>query len=298
MIRYSCHSENFASSTAEEAFALIHTLGFDCIDVSSRAHIPQKQILADPDSCAVQIAGLSAQYRLPLSELFLSAVEMDGHPVSPVSEYAKTRSFDLAFDTICRFAQKAGFQSIMGSAGAADPQLGYEKSFERAAAVLQKQTDIASQHGLAFHVEPSRLSLLHTTEGALRMSAAVPGLKYTLDFLHFHVQGIPLSESMKLIPFAGHLHARQAQLKTGKCDFFHGEIDYSAITAELIRQNWSGDIAMEFWCSPEMRREGIDPIEQNIVMRYVLKTLFHISSPRIQSSSTQTYLTHCLPPQL
>lgn len=274
MIRYSCHSENFASSSGEETFRFIKALGFDCIDVASRSLVPQKEIQADASGCAARFADLSERFELPLSELFLSAVEIDGAAIAPCSPKAHTARFDKAFDQICLFAEKAGFRSIMGSAGEIDETLGFEETFERTAATMKRQTEIAAGHGLSFHVEPSRLSLLHTVPAALAMAEAVPGLKYTLDFLHYHIQGIPLEESMKLIPYAGHMHARQARVSIGKCDFAQGEIDYGRIVSELKWLNWSGDIAMEFWCTKEMEAVGIQAVEQNLVMRYCLKTLY------------------------
>ena len=131
----------------------------------------------------------------------------------------------------------------------------------------------AAEFGLAFHVEPSRLSLLHTVKAALDMTQAAPGLRYTLDFLHYHVQGVPLAQSLQLLPFAGHMHARQARAGAGKCDFFQGEIDYPAIAARMKEMGWQGDIAMEFWCSDELRAQGVLASEQNILMRCCLKRL-------------------------
>ena len=274
MIRYSCHSENFGRMPAPETFKLIRSLEFDCIDVASRSLVPQEEILENPQKCARQLNALSAQYQLPLSELFLSAVELDGQAVSPVSDRSRTADFENAFEAVCTFAAEAGFSSIMGYAGTVDPELGFSSSFDRAARTLKRQAEIAARHGLAFHVEPSRTSLLNTVQAALDMAEAAPGLGYTLDFLHYQINGVPQEESMKLIPYAGHLHVRQAKRGVGKCDFMEGDIDYAQIVRELKRQNWSGDIAMEFWNSNELAECGVQAVEQNIVMRYCLKQLF------------------------
>ena len=78
MIRYSCHSENFGILSAEHTFSLIHDLQFDCIDIASRSLIPQNQIQADPAATSAYLKDLSQRYELPLSELFLSEVEVNG----------------------------------------------------------------------------------------------------------------------------------------------------------------------------------------------------------------------------
>lgn len=274
MIRYSCHSENFGVTTPEQTFSFISVLGFDCIDVASRTLIPQKSILAYPLDSARRFHELSNRYSLPLSELFLSSVEVDGIPISPASPEAGSSDFCKNFDTVCTFAEHAGFSSIMGTAGPAVDSVDYAEIFHATAKTLREQVSIAADHGLEFHVEPYRLSLLNNVEACLQMAEAVPGLKFTLDFLHFQIQGIPLSESLKLLPVAGHLHARQAKFQVGKCDFIRGEIDYSAVVRAMKCLNWSGDIAMEFWCSPELEAAGVQAVEQNLVMRYCLKSLF------------------------
>ena len=125
----------------------------------------------------------------------------------------------------------------MGAAGPSIPSPDYPQVFDTTAKTLKRQVSIAANYGLEFHVEPYRLSLLNNVESCLEMAAAVPGLKYTLDFLHFQIQGISLKESIKLLPLAGHLHARQAQTGSGICDFSQGEIDYTTIVNEMIRIN-------------------------------------------------------------
>lgn len=276
MIRYSCHSENFGLRSAEETFSFIHALGFDCIDVASRSLVPQAEILANPSGCAARFRTLSQQYELPLSELFLAEVCVGEQAVSPVWAAPCMAEYEQNFHTICEFAHLAGFCSIMGSAGAADPELGAARSFAQAADTLRRQVKIAAQYGLHFHVEPSRTSLLNTVEAAVKMVEQAEGLRYTLDFLHYQINGIPLEKSLSLIPYAGHIHARQARLHAGKCDFARGEIDYQKIVCELLRLNWEGDIAMEFWTDPQLEAEGIQAVEQNLVMRYALKTLFRL----------------------
>lgn len=274
MIEYSCHSENFGILSADETFHFISKLGFSHIDVAARSLIPQEKMIACPHETAQSLIHLCQTHHLKLSELFLSAIEVDGIPCSPSSvEAVDHPTLFHNFEVICQFAKEAGFQSIMGAAGCEQAELGFMKSFEQAASVLLRQVNIAKRYGLAFHVEPSRLSLLNTPQRALEMAAAVPGLAYTLDFLHYHIQGIPQEETMKLLPYAGHLHARQAQRELGKCDFYSGEIDYNAIVKYLVGTNWRGIIAMEFWCSEGLLAQSINSVEQNILMRSCLKRL-------------------------
>ena len=97
MIRYSCHSENFGILSAEHTFSLIHDLQFDCIDIASRSLIPQNQIQADPAATSAYLKDLSQRYELPLSELFLSEVEVNGEKIRPACASSISESFCHAF---------------------------------------------------------------------------------------------------------------------------------------------------------------------------------------------------------
>jgi sugar phosphate isomerase/epimerase len=274
MIWFSCHSENFGFLGREDTFAFISRLGFHYIDIAARSFMPQTEIAAAPEPGAKVIRNLAETYALKPDELFLGPLEINGESIDPsAGNTAHDPEAYRRFEIICRYARMAGFNSVMGSAGTENAALGYEHSFENASAVLAKLVMIAADKGLAYHVEPSRNSLLNTPEKALRMIDAAPGLKYTLDFLHYQINAIPLRESMRLIPHAGHMHARQAAAGIGKCDYERGEIDYDAIVRQLCLTEWTGGIAMEFWNGPEQDAQGICPVEQNIRMRYELRCL-------------------------
>lgn len=274
MIELGCHSDNFGIGNPDEMFSFIKKLGFTHIDVATRSIIPQCDIVAAPNEKAQWIKDLATKHELKLSELFLGAVSVDGKNVSPSSAIAPGNNamYDL-FEKICRFAAKAGFTSVMGSAGIEIDGLGWQRSFDNAAATLTRMCDIAESNGVFLNIEPSRLSLLNTPKAALKMISNVPKLRYTLDFLHYEISGIPQRESMALLPYTRHMHARQACAGWGKCPVEFGEIDYESIVKRLHGMNWSGVITMEYWCTPELLEAGILSVDQNILMRYELKCL-------------------------
>jgi sugar phosphate isomerase/epimerase len=274
MVYLSCHSENFGILDAEENFAFIKRLGFDRVDVAARTVIPQSKITADPKGSAKWMKELAARHGLGLSELFLSSVEVDGKGLSPASPDAKDNAvYFHNFELICEFAAEAGFECVMGSGGSVIESIGKDASFDNAEAVYRSMADIAEKWGLVFTVEPSRLSLLNSPAAALEMVRRVPKLRYTLDLLHYQINGYPQEESMKLLPWTGHMHARQAATGWGKCPVEFGEIDYDTLIKRMRGMNWEGTIAMEYWCGPGEEAAGILAVDQNILMRYELKQL-------------------------
>lgn len=274
MIHLSCHSENFGVKPPDDTFSFIKQLGFSHIDVAPRSMLPQQQIMDAPEEKAEWTRQLAEKHGLILSELFLGPVQASGKNISPSEPEAFNHPQMLRnFERICVFAAKAGFESIMGAAGNEIKEIGWDRSFDNAARTLEKMCEIAKQAGIAMHVEPSRLSLLNTPAAALEMVRRVPLLRYTLDFLHYQVNGVKQEESMRLLPYAGHMHARQAATNWGKCPVEFGEIDYDIILKRLRGLNWNGAIAMEYWCDAQLEANGILAIDQNILMRYELKKL-------------------------
>ena len=276
MINLGCHSENFGILSPEDTFSFISRLGFRYIDVASRSLVPQESIIADPKGRSSFLRELSEANNLQLDELFLGAVEADGVMLQPAAgdEKLNEKAYRV-FNIICAFAKLAGFQSVMGAPGSEVPALGYGRSFDNAAEVHKKMIKIAADNGLNYHVEPSRTSLCNVPQKAIEMVQAAPGLRYTLDFLHYQINAVPQKESMELIPYAGHMHARQAKTGIGKCRFEEGEIDYDSIVKRLSELNWAGSIVMEFWNNPEHTAAGINAVEQNIRMKYELKCLIN-----------------------
>jgi sugar phosphate isomerase/epimerase len=274
MVGLSCHSRNYGAGTPDEIFAFIQKLGYDYVDVDSVGTIKQSDVLNNPQKAAQQTRALSEKYGLKLAEYFLGAIAVDGTSVdtSELDISRKNRMY-ANFARICSFAQLAGFRSIMGSAGTLNKQIGFDRSFEAAAGTLRQMVIIAEAHGISFHVEPSQASLLNVPSKAFEMAQAVEGLKYTLDFLHFQVNGYSLDETIELLKHTGHMHARQAAVGWAKCPFEHGEIDFDRVLKRLRGLRWDGIIAMEFWNGPAEAAAGMNAVEQTILMRYHLKGL-------------------------
>ncbi|MCR8635326.1 sugar phosphate isomerase/epimerase family protein [Paenibacillus radicis (ex Xue et al. 2023)] len=274
MIGLSCHSRNYGPGTQDETFSFIKKLGFEYIDVDGVETIKQADVLENPDKQAQIAKELSQKYNIKLAEYFMGNMQLNGQSYSPSElEVHQRDSLYGNFDKICRFASQSGFSSIVGSAGLLRKDMGYERSFEYAAEVLRKMVSIAADHGVQFHVEPSMHSLLKLPAKALEMAQQVQGLKFTLDFLHFQAKGIDQEESMQLLEYMGHMHARQSAVGWAKCPYEFGEIDYDRIMKRLRGLKWKGIIAMEFSNGPAEEAAGMSPVEQTILMRYELKRL-------------------------
>ena len=274
MIRWSCHNDNFGPMPAAEAFRFIKMLEYDAVDVSVRGAAPFEEIFRDPEGFGARIRALADETGLGLSELFAGTLSVDGRAIVPtMPEAVDCDALYREFNQVFRFARSAGLASIMTSVGNAQPDEAFEASFERAGAVLEKLSLQAADYGLKLHVEPTRTSILQDPDRAEAFMQLAPHLGYTLDLLHYQINGIGAEHVVKLLPYSGHLHIRQARRDVGKCAYEEGEIDYRILAREIVRTGWQGDIASEFWCDEAMTRRGLRPVEQNLVMRYMFRNM-------------------------
>ena len=75
-----------------------------------------------------------------------------------------------------------------------------------------------------------------------------PASNISLDYSHFMPQGHSIEEVHCLIPYAGHVHARQANRKRLQCRYEEGILDFEAIVQELTARHYKGNIALEYVC--------------------------------------------------
>ena len=272
MIKLACHSRNYGIDTPQNTLSFIHSLGYEYVDIDATL-IPTADAVNSPKKTEDMLCRLLGEYYLIPEEYIGAELVADGNSYSPTElpDSKKEAAFRY-FDATCSFAASVGFKSIMCGAGFPIAGHSYEASFERAAVVFEKMVEIAGDHGIVFNVEPSRSSILNSPEKALNMIARVPRLGYTLDLLHYITLGYSTENALALLPYTNHIHSRQAANGWGKCAVEFGEIDYDLLLKRLRGMNWSGSIADEFWVTPEETAQGLDAVEQTILMRYQIRS--------------------------
>lgn len=273
MIRLGCHSKNFGPDTPENTLSFIQKLGFEYVSIDPDT-IKHAEAVANPEKTAQHTKDLLEKFGLQAVEYIMGGLRADGKGYSAAELSASTEDAVFNdFDKVCKYAKLAGFSSVMGSAGEVVKDLGYERTVENTARTFQKLVQISKDNGVVFNVEPGQRSILNSPQKALDMVQRVSGLTYTLDILHFQVHGYPTEESLKLLPYTSHMHARQAATGWNKCPVEFGEIDYDLVVKRLRGMFWDGVITMEFWLTPPELAGKMSAVEQTIVMRYQLKQL-------------------------
>ena len=274
MIKIACHSRNYGPDSAENTLSFINKLGYDYVNVDGEYTTHHSDAAHNPQQTAAGLCSLLEKYELTPVEYVgghLSAGErVYSITALPANLYDEAYSY---FDKICCFAKLAGFESIMATPGDPIANEDITVTFERAGLLTARLTAIAKDNGVALNIEPCQRSILNSPKKAFDMLEYAPDLRYTLDPLQYRVLGFSMEEILALLPYTGHMHARQTAPGWNKCPIEFGDIDFDLIIKRLRGMRWNGTITTEFWLTPPEIEAKMHPVEQTILMRYELKRL-------------------------
>lgn len=249
-------SWSFPACTLTEAWGIATALGFQAMDLGllHGAALDRGRIIADPEGAAKDLAGLV------VSNLYwLFGADIVENAVSDPA--AKARN-EAEFVRVCRFAQALGCPTIFVLPGVTGPG-----AFAAAAEGLRGLLKIARHHGVQLTVEPHVGGLLASPTQTLRMLAAVPGLKLTLDYAHFICMGYRQDEVDVLAPHTGHVHVRQARPGALQAKWGEGVLDFTAMLGVLRNAGYQGYVAVEYVHQGYMNTLFDDVLTETVRMR-------------------------------
>jgi sugar phosphate isomerase/epimerase len=150
-------------------------------------------------------------------------------------------------------------------------ELGPDASFDLAAQALGELVDLGRSAGLRVSIEPHLESVVEEPERALRLVEAVPGLQFTLDYTHFVAAGIPPERVHPLVPYAGHVHARQGAPGMLQASHNEGTIDYADIIRRLAAAGYGGFLSVEYTWQEWRGCNRLDVLSESVLLRDSLR---------------------------
>ena len=150
------------------------------------------------------------------------------------------------FKAVLRFCSEAAIPSSFVLPGVINHGQSRQDALDISAEVLQRMQDAAAQTSTTLSVEPHVHSYLESPELALELLARVPGLQLTLDYAHLHCLGYSQSEIDVLVPYARHVHLRQARIGVLQTRLEYGTLNFPALLASLRGAGYAGFLALEY----------------------------------------------------
>jgi sugar phosphate isomerase/epimerase len=127
----------------------------------------------------------------------------------------------------------------------------------------------AAQVGLMF--EPHVSSTYETPGSALALAREMPGVGIALDYSHFVCQGYTVAEIEPLIPYATHVHMRQAKPGFLQTKLEDGTIHFPMMLDKLRENGYARYLSVEYVHQNYVGADNVDVLTETIKMRDLIR---------------------------
>lgn len=234
----------------EQGLTEVKRYGFSQADVGlggTNANFDPVSVAENPLKFAQQTRAAADRLQLRLAECFLLNF---GWPINAPADELHRKTCKL-FAGACRYAQYAGFSSILVIPGPVHVEIGHAASMELAFTAIHELVHIAGEFGVDVNVEADVDSCIREPAAALRLCQSVPGAGLTLDYSHFICPGIDAERVELLHAHTRHMHIRQAAAGRIACDWADGTIDFVTVIRHLESIGYRGAYCIEYLaCDP------------------------------------------------
>ena len=210
---------------------------------------------------------------LPLSNLlYIFGDGFDDRPVNSVDESVRNANRET-FQRVLQFCKAARIPSVLVLPGVDQVGISHEEAVELSAAAMNELAALAAAEDVLFLFEPHVESVLESPFDTLTFLQRNPALKIVLDYSHFVAQGYQPADVDPLVPYAGHVHLRQACRDKLQARWDDGIIDFPAVVALLEAAGYSGYLTLEYEHDPWMDCDQVDVMTETIRMRDEMRHL-------------------------
>ena len=262
-MQLSITSWSFNACSLQEAWGIARSIGVNFMDIGL-LHGPalnRAAVIAAPLEAADDIRKIGIR----VSNLYwLFGDSLEDRALSDPS----SRAENLAdFRAVLAFASALKCPTIFVLPGVIHPGQIEEEAFAASAGVLVDMMNMAQDHGVVLTVEPHVGGILTDPGMTKAFIDTVPGLKLTLDYAHFACMGHAQAWIDELVPYAAHVHLRQARPGALQAKWAEGTLDFSRIVSTLKRERYEGFLSLEYVHQDYMNTLYDDVLTETIQMR-------------------------------
>ena len=261
---------SFPLCTLKECVGIARALEIPALDIGYfyRSTLDKARLLQSPEEYGKEIQELVGEVA-NLYHLFGGGLS-DRNLASTESESENLRDFEAAL----RFCTAAHIPSVFVLPGVVNPKQSRREALRVSASNLGRLQKLAKQAGVALTIEPHVHSYLESPTLALELLQAVPGLRLTLDYAHFHCLGFTQEEIDVLAPYASHIHLRQAAAGALQRKLDQGTLNFPALLGTLREVDYKGYLSIEYVHQDYMNTVFDDVLSETIKMRDLVRTWF------------------------
>jgi sugar phosphate isomerase/epimerase len=253
---------SFSRLQLEEAAAVAKAIGMSAIDISTRYRpgLDKPELLHDPKASAERVRMLG----LPVSNYFhhFGADVADRNLALPASLDANVRDLER----VLTFADAADIPTVFFLPGMINPGQSRQQAMAASVESLKAMSQMASHFRARICIEPAVRSFAETPDIARELVDRT-GVALALDYSHFICLGYTQQQVDPLIPYAAHVHLRQARPGHLQASFDKGTLNFPALFGALREAGYTGALAIEFIRQVFTNDWADDVMTETILMR-------------------------------
>lgn len=277
---------SFVGANLRESRDIYQVLGIDAIDVLAApgALLDSVKIVQDPKREARKVAAL----RTPIANLmFLFAPDFSQRATNHHDHQVRARNIS-EFQAVVEFCNRAGIPSVTVVPGIEQEGWSHEKSLAVSAETLNEFAAIAATGRVTLLFEAHASSILESPQETQVFLENNPRLKLTLDYSHFVFNGHSQEAVNILVPYARHIHLRQAAPRILQARWDDGTVDFVKVVENLIKAHYHGYLALEYEHDKWLDSDRVDVVSETIKMRNTVLPL--LQGMKMSGSTTSHHL--------
>ena len=257
----------YVGASLPESAAILQALGVQAMDLIAApgALLDSQEIERDSQGQARRVT----EAGLPISNLLYV---FGDRPLNSVDDTVRAANLET-FKRVLQFCTAAGIPSVLVLPGVDQAGISHEEAVELSAAAMNELAALGAAENVMLLFEPHIESVLESPFDTLAFLQRNPALKIVLDYSHFVAQRYQPVDVDPLVPYAGHVHLRQACRGKLQARWDDGVIDFPAVVELLKRAGYSGYLALEYEHDPWMDCDQVDVMTETIRMRDVVSPL-------------------------
>lgn len=268
--RFSGINFTFKALCFKKSLKLIKLLDFDHADISLDAdpdgkHLCTFKELKQPYENGRRLLEQMDAEGLSQTDLFVFIGDIQktalNHPDATVREFSSDmfrRAVEYATACECKHI------TILPGAEFHDD---FNASLTRASRELEWRVDYAAKNDITLSIEAHIGSIVDMPDKAAELVNMTKGLTLTLDYSHFIKNGAGQPDIDALLPYAAHMHFRNAAKGKSQTIFDESEIDYLRVICLLKERSYNGGLTIEFCSQAWENQNRVDTVGETVFLR-------------------------------
>lgn len=258
-----CASWSFPHLSLKEIVGLANSISVPAVDLGLfyRGALDKRRLLEEPRALASDVRALGVEtpcyYHLFGDDLFSRNCALPGERARNVED----------FRAVAQFCKAAGIKTVFILPGVVNPGQTHAEAIEESAETINRLLPIAEDADVTLTIEPHVHSHVESPALVRQLLKLAPGLKLTLDHSHLVCLGYTQAEIDVLIPWAAHVHLRQARPGRIQEKLDYGTINFPAMIGALRAEGYDGWLTLEYVHQDYMNMWNVDVLTETVRMR-------------------------------